>query len=220
MSRAEICGGSRLVHFCQRRHDIIAAGITLPAILSPCRYFAPRKTLNGNERRIGILQEAAVSHCISRLPFLAFICATVFAFPAVALAKDPYARPAGINPTTATLQDVLAKAKKADGSDTPYRTRVVQGAANAWGLKGSLRSLQVGDDYRSTLDFGAISWSNGRVSGQSWRQNPNGLVTLLHDVTGEEDIDFEALTRYVSRPSSQSQLLGDCLLYTSDAADE
>jgi len=154
-----------------------------------------------------------VKYNISRPPLFAFLCAALFAFsfafPQAVWAKDPYARPAGINPTTATLQDVLAKAKKADGSDTPYRTRAVQGAVNAWGLKGSLRSLEVGDDYRSTLDLGAISWSNGRVSGQSWRQNPNGLVTLLHDAAGEEDIDFEALTRYASRPSSQPQLLGE-----------
>src|ERR1700736_6313642 len=106
-----------------------------------------------------------------------------FAFPQAALAKDPFARPAGINPTTETLQNVVAKAKRADGSDMPYRTRLVQAEVNAWGLKGTLRSIEVGDDYRSTVDLGVVSWSNGRVNGQSWRRNPNGLVTLLHTAT-------------------------------------
>jgi hypothetical protein len=35
------------------------------------------------------------------------------------------------------------------------------------------------------------------------------LVTLLHTATGNEDIDFEALTRYALRQSSQPQLLGE-----------
>ncbi len=152
---------------------------------------------------------------IVRPQIIAFFCVVVFAFaaaltPSPASAKDPFAPPSGISATSASLQDVLAKARRADGSDAPYKTRVVEGQVDAWGLKGSIRSVESGDDYKFTVDLGVISWQNGRSNGQMWRRNENGLVILLHNVQGEQDVDWEALSaRFVEHPGPNVKLLGE-----------
>ncbi len=53
-----------------------------------------------------------MKYYISRPPLFAFMCeaffAFSFAFPPVVWAKDPYAQPAGISPTSARLDEVIA----------------------------------------------------------------------------------------------------------------
>jgi len=132
--------------------------------------------------------------------------ACVFTAP-TAWARSTFAPPAGIGPTTATLGDVLAAARKAYGVKR-YTSRIEEGRVTAWGLKGSFRTVESGDDYKSTADYGVISWQEGRVAGQAWRRNPNGIVTMLHDDALADSVQVEALALY-SRPDVQLKLLGE-----------
>jgi hypothetical protein len=36
------------------------------------------------------------------------------------------------------------------------------------------------------VDLGSVGWQSGRLSGQRWRRNDNGLVIFLHDVHRDE----------------------------------
>jgi len=142
------------------------------------------------------------------------ICAMIFGFSAclgAAARGDSFAPPSGIVTTTASLQDVLAKARKADGSDISYRSRVVDGQVQAWGMKGTYRSIEAGSNYVSRVDFGIVSWQDGRVDGQPWRQDENGMVIQLHDARNAQDVEWDSMTlaRFAEHPGPTTRLLGE-----------
>jgi hypothetical protein len=145
---------------------------------------------------------------ISRSPLFAFMCVIVLAFPAAAYASDSYKPPAGISPTSARLTDVLVAAEKADGSAKSFSTSVEEGRVAAWGLKGNFRVTTSGEDFRSMVDLGALSWQRGRVNGQLWRRNENGLVVQLHDKNPGEELRA-LIGQYKNQPISDFRLLGE-----------
>lgn len=151
---------------------------------------------------------------IVQLLLCALVCAALVPFRVSA--KDMFAPPAGIAPSNTKLADVLAAARKADGSDRHYSTSVEQGRVTAWGLKGTYREVQSGDDYKSTVDLGVILWQRGRLNGQLWRRNENGLVIVLHDVRKSEDFDAKVIASYLEHHTSDLALLGETA--GSDAA--
>jgi hypothetical protein len=117
--------------------------------------------------------------------------------------------PKGISPTSVSLQTVLAAVKKADGSDKPASSSIEEGKLTAWDLKGTYRAVTLADDYKSTFDLGLISWQTGRLAGQRWRRNKNGLVILLQGANRPDDIDATAMADYTRHPSADLQLLGE-----------
>lgn len=148
---------------------------------------------------------------ISRSLAFAFVCAGFLALPVgvVAYTAPDKGPPKGISSTTASLQGVLAAAGKADGSDRTYSSSIEEGRVAAWDLKGTFRDVYSGDDYKSTIDLGAIRWQRGRLNGQLWRQNENGLVIMLHDARWSDEADAEAIAKYRKHPSSDLELLGE-----------
>ena len=154
-----------------------------------------------------------MKYAISRPPLFAFMCAAFFAFllafPLAAWARDPYAPPGGISPTSARLDEVVAAAQKADGFDRPFSTSVREGRVTAWGLSGTFRSVVSGDDFKWSVNLGPLSWQNGKNSGQLWRENENGLVILLHDARNGNETNAEALALYRRHPSAELKLLGE-----------
>jgi|GEM_PF-746258 len=132
-----------------------------------------------------------------------------------ASAKDMFALPAGISPTSTTLSEVLAAARKADGFDKNYTTRLEIARVTAWGLKGSYHAVESAGNFKSSTNLGALSWQQGRLNGQLWHQNENGLVILLHDWSRSADT-ADGVASYRNIHESDARLLGETA--GSDAA--
>ncbi|MDQ6781252.1 MAG: retroviral-like aspartic protease family protein [Candidatus Eremiobacteraeota bacterium] len=123
-------------------------------------------------------------------------------------ARDLFAPPAGISPANVSLETVLSAARRADGSDGHFSTRVEKGRVTAWGLKGTFSVVESGQDYKVNTDLDAIAWERGRTIGQLWRRNENGLVIALHDEARAE-ADTRSVDDYTHYGSSQMRLLGE-----------
>jgi hypothetical protein len=81
---------------------------------------------------------------------LLLICAGVFAFPLVTRADGLDDKPpAGIVPTAATLQAVLAAHAQAFGAKR-WTTDIEEGRIVMFGLKGTYRDVYSQGDYRRT----------------------------------------------------------------------
>jgi hypothetical protein len=104
--------------------------------------------------------------------------------------EEIFALPQGIGPTSATLAVVLTAAQRADGYANPPSSRLVEGTVMAWGLHGTFRTIEAGDNFKLTTNLGLVSWQTGRLNGQLWEQNENGLVTSFHDETEMANIDL------------------------------
>ncbi len=127
--------------------------------------------------------------------------------PSVARAKDTYSQPDGISGTSIKLEDLLAAAHKADGGDKTPTSSVEEGRVTAWGLQGTFRDVTAGDDFKWTTDLGVASWSSGRVNGQNWRENPNGVITQLHGLYPV--LDAGAIQQYRGYNVADLELLGE-----------
>jgi len=125
----------------------------------------------------------------------------------MARAKDTYSQPDGISGTSIKLADLLTAAHKADGGDKAPTSTVEEGRVNAWGLQGTFRDVTVGDDFKWSTDLGVASWASGRVDGQNWQQNPNGVITQLRGLYPV--LDAGAVQQYRGYNVADLELLGE-----------
>jgi len=123
-----------------------------------------------------------------------FISVGVFSLPVWA-ADTLNAAPAGIVATAATLDQVMDAHDKAVHVDKKWATDIEEGTVSMNGLKGTYRDVFSGDDYRHTMNLTPLSWQEGSVNGTRWFQNENGVVTMLHNVHRQDQVDAEALLR-------------------------
>ncbi|HEV2037641.1 MAG TPA: aspartyl protease family protein [Candidatus Eremiobacteraceae bacterium] len=136
-------------------------------------------------------------------------CLLIYAalLPSAAWARDTYSQPEGISGTTVRLEDLLLAARKADGGDKAPVSIVEEGHVTAWGLNGTFRVVTVGGDFKWTTDLGVAVWGAGSVNGVRWRQNPNGVVTQLHDLYPV--LDAASIPQYRRYSVSDLALLGE-----------
>ncbi|HXW51138.1 MAG TPA: retropepsin-like aspartic protease [Candidatus Acidoferrales bacterium] len=132
--------------------------------------------------------------------------ALTFAQPSAADDKPP----AGIVPSTATLDSVLAGYDKARSSKAPA-TMVEDGRVQMYGLSGTYHDVYSQDDYMESTSLGVVSWANGSSGGQRWYQNENGIVTLEHDTHQENEIAHSALAEHTKNSDIGLSLAGESL---------
>lgn len=116
-----------------------------------------------------------------RAVVFALVSALCCATPAIALADldqrtDP---PDGIQPTTATLADVLALNAKGEGKRLDlFSTRIEEWSSRHGGADEVTTTVWSGKDYRTTDRWGPIVSQEGRIGGVAWRQNFNGMIVI------------------------------------------
>ena len=122
--------------------------------------------------------------------------------------------PLGITPVTIKLQSVLDANDEAVGRQNHRSiTDVEEGTIRAYGLAGKYRDvysgLHYGDDYRSTQSFGPFSSSEGRLNGQRWHRDENGITNVAQDTVREDETDALSFTGETENPKNDVTLLGE-----------
>ena len=140
------------------------------------------------------------------------IGALLMAAPATALAdRNMDANPpSGIQPTTATLADVLAQNAKAEGKQLATASRIEEWTFRAGGFDGTTREIWKGKDFKTVETRGPFSSQGGRIGGVRWQQTTNGITIIMGGVH-TEDTDLEdALTEArAGKPGDAVKLLGE-----------
>ncbi|MEA2785749.1 MAG: hypothetical protein QOF71_1853 [Candidatus Eremiobacteraeota bacterium] len=122
-------------------------------------------------------------------------------------APDPRAWPTAYEATTTTLADVLAGAKRSDGSTLkPDGTLRVTYALHNGGLDGTERDQWNGDDYRIDTILGPFVSAEGRFHGQRWETNENGYTLLKRGFHQRAEANVRALEK--TDPGDDLKLLG------------
>ena len=116
--------------------------------------------------------------------------------------------PAGIVPTSATLNEVLGRLDQVRAA-RHWSTLIEDGKVTMYGITGSFRESAVGDDYRETVDIGILSYKEGQLDGQGWYQNSNGIVALQHDTHQESEIANAALSQHARNNNAGLILVGE-----------
>ena len=133
--------------------------------------------------------------------------------PALALADldkntDP---PSDIQPTSATLSDVLALNTKAEGKRLDsFRSRIEERTSRIGGQDNIEKSLWLGKDFKITTTWGPFEEQTGRINGVRWRQSINGMVVIesgLHQESDRFDQTVAAARSGMARDSVR--LLGE-----------
>ncbi|MDQ6780377.1 MAG: aspartyl protease family protein [Candidatus Eremiobacteraeota bacterium] len=118
--------------------------------------------------------------------------------------------PAGIVPTTMTLQELLASHAKAVGDASRFHSDVEEGDIVEYGIKGTYRAVwSKHDGWRESVQLGVLSYQSGKVNGQHWRQNENGQVIALHDVHPENAISEDAISKAAPTTAGGVRLMGE-----------
>jgi hypothetical protein len=86
-------------------------------------------------------------------------------------------RPRGVVPTTAVLGDVVALAEQTSGSDDASLAR----RHERWTYVNGSHQIAVrvavrDDDFRTSLDIDGLTYDAGRIGGDHWRADGNGIV--------------------------------------------
>ena len=116
----------------------------------------------------------------------------------------------GLRPTTVTLQQVLNDYKKALGtSQPPITSEIEQGTINEYGLGGTFYDITRGDDYRDIETLGGITTQTGRLQGQRWRQNENGVTLLVRGVHHRSETSWQSLRAAANESSPDVRLIGE-----------
>jgi hypothetical protein len=122
-------------------------------------------------------------------------------------ALDPRAWPTVYEATTTTLADVLAGAKRSDGSVVKHEgTLRVTYALRDGGLEGTEREAWNGDDYRVDTKIGPFVTADGRYIGQRWETNENGYTLLKRGIHQRTEANVRALAK--PDPGDDVKLLG------------
>jgi predicted aspartyl protease len=145
------------------------------------------------------------------LPALVLLFAPVApAFGAAQPAKkalDARAWPTAYEATTTTLKDVLAGAKRSDGSVAQHGgTLRATYTLRDGGLEGTERDAWTGDDYRIDTTIGPFVTAEGRYKGQFWETNENGYTLLKRGVHQRAEANVRALEK--TDPGNAVKLLG------------
>ena len=123
------------------------------------------------------------------------LCVGAAASPVQSATTDPIAAPpAGVQPTTTSLADVLALFAKGDprpASGTLRETEVLQ----ADGETGTISYLRSGSDFIEREQLGPVSSAWGSIAGRQWRQDEDGYTRFVSGVHGEEAVSAQALRR-------------------------
>ena len=115
------------------------------------------------------------------------------------------APPPGIKPTSASLDDVMARADAAGGADPG--AMMESWRFDAGGTHGTERDVYAGDDYRITTQTGPFTYARGRRHGHFWRQNANGLTIVLSRTQLDESAN--GLWRSAQLTRDGARLLGE-----------
>ena len=122
-------------------------------------------------------------------------------------ALDPRAWPTTYEATATTLADVLAGAKRSDGSVARHEgTLRVTYALRDGGLEGTERDAWNGDDYRIDTKIGPFVTADGRYKGQRWETNENGYTLLKRGIHQRAQANVRALEK--TDPGDDVKLLG------------
>ena len=117
-------------------------------------------------------------------------------FAGAAAKPDVDAAPAGLTPTTATLDAVLEKYKQAIGrAAVPIKTRVEEDAVSKFGQTGTVLQVESGKDFRVTTRLGRILTGEGARHGRHWWQDENGYTVILSGVHHADTISDQAMLR-------------------------
>ena len=115
--------------------------------------------------------------------------------------------PTDYTPASISVQELLARTRKALGAFDPgaYRqvTRTTDASGNVW----VATTLTHGTDFRTTVENGGFDWSEGFYEGRSWHRDYNGLVLPSTGYFAQAD-PFVSALRAVSAQSGDLQLLG------------
>ncbi|HXW76400.1 MAG TPA: aspartyl protease family protein, partial [Candidatus Eremiobacteraceae bacterium] len=123
----------------------------------------------------------------------------------------PYEQPpAGLSPTSASLDQVLALFKQGMGTAVkPVQTRREVDQINAYGLTGIYTEADAGNDFIETTQLGPTVTESGESNGQKWAMNENGLVRLISGVHQEDVVTEQAVSDVVlGHPSDAVRLVG------------
>ncbi|HXM17619.1 MAG TPA: retropepsin-like aspartic protease [Candidatus Tumulicola sp.] len=118
---------------------------------------------------------------------------------AVAIARAAWAdglgsQPPGIKPTTATLSGVISANLNARGKALEtFTSYVLDYSYSAGGFLGKTDTIAVGRDYLTTDTYGPFTDLAGRLNGQYWTQNENGLTVALSGLRGRADMNRLAI---------------------------
>jgi len=115
------------------------------------------------------------------------------------------APPPGIKPASATLDEVMARADAAGGTDPG--AMMESWRFDAGGTRGTERDVYAGDDYRISTQTGPFTYARGRRNGRFWRQNANGLTIVLSGAQPDESAN--GLWRSARRTRDSARLLGE-----------
>lgn len=131
------------------------------------------------------------------------------AAPAAKAAKsfDPRAWPTAYEPVTMTVKELLAAAKRYDGS-APEGQKTLRTASTFrdGGMTGTTREVWVGEDYRVDSTLGPFVTAEGRNDGQQWATNENGYTLLKRGIHKRAEANARALEN--PNPGDEVQLLG------------
>ncbi|MDQ6925627.1 MAG: aspartyl protease family protein [Candidatus Eremiobacteraeota bacterium] len=122
-------------------------------------------------------------------------------------APDPRAWPVAYEATPTTLADVLAGAKRADGTLAQNKgTMRATYALHDGGLEGTERDVWSDDDYRIDTTIGPFITAEGRFKGQRWETNENGYTLLKRGIHQRAEANVRALEK--TDPGDDVKLLG------------
>jgi predicted aspartyl protease len=130
-------------------------------------------------------------------------------FPSVLQAQLNTAEPAGIVPASITLSALLKLHAAAVGKLKPGIAKTSSEASiyKEGDLTGTRTEIASGDDYRDDVVLGPFRSAEGRVHGQEWVQNANGLTHVLSGVHQRDQNDRRAIA-HATQKDSGVQLLG------------
>lgn len=127
--------------------------------------------------------------------------------PVKAKVPDPRAWPTAYEATTTTLADVLAGAKRSDGTVVKRDgTLRLTYAFRDGGLDGTERDVWDGDDFRIDTTAGPFITAEGRSHGQRWETNENGYTLLKRGIHQRAEANVRALQK--ADPGDDVKLLG------------
>jgi hypothetical protein len=122
--------------------------------------------------------------------------------------------PLGISPVSIKLQTVLDASDLAVGRLAHKSiTDVESGTISAYGLSGSYKDvyagLHGGDDFSATMTLGPFTSEHGRLHGQRWRRDENGITNVLQDTVRADEGDALGFIGDTENPKNDVTLLGE-----------
>lgn len=141
------------------------------------------------------------------LPAFFLLCMLVAPALGRPTVPDPRAWPTAYEATTTKVQDVLAGAKRSDGTIAQHKgTLRATYSLRDGGLEGTERDAWSDDDYRIDTKIGPFVTAEGRYKGQRWVTNENGYTLLQRGIHQRAEANVRALEK--TDPGDDVKLLG------------